>query len=249
MPDMAWQKLDDTLRRWADAGRTASFWLRDDDAIEPTAALDRLLDLTARHRIPLVLAVIPVHAGEALAARLCNEAQVAVVLHGWAHQNHAPAGEKKQEFGPHRSHEAMLTELVEGRTRLDTLFGPNFFPLFVPPWNRIDPTLVPRLPDAGVVALSTFGPERTSVPRTINSNIDIIDWHGTRGGRDPQGLVDEILVQLDRISVGSGTAVGILGHHLVHDAPAWDFLQRLFELTARHPACRWRSVEELVGEA
>jgi hypothetical protein len=244
-----WQELDVVLRRWADAGRAASFWLRDDDAVEPTAALDQLLELTGSDGIPLALAVIPAHAGAPLAARLRDEAHVTVVLHGWAHRNHAPAGEKKQEFGPHRAHEVMLAELAAGRTRLSELFGSTFFPLFVPPWNRIDPTLVPRLPEAGLTALSAFGPEKTSIPRTVNSNVDVIDWHGTRGGRDPDALIGEILAQLDRIAAGKSTAVGILTHHLVHDAAAWDFLERLFDLTADHPGCRWRSVRELIAEA
>lgn len=247
MSDTPWQRLDDALRRWADAGRTANLWLRDDDAVEPTAALDRLLDLTGRNVIPLALAVIPAHTGTPLAGRLQHASHATVVLHGWAHQNHAPASEKKQEFGPHRPHQAMLAELAEGRARLETLFGPTFFPLFVPPWNRIDPAVVPRLPEAGLLALSTFGPGKT--PEAVNSNVDIIDWHGTRGGRDPEALVAEIVAQLDRISSGKSRAVGILAHHLVHDAAAWDFLERLFDLTANHPACRWRSIRELVGQA
>ncbi len=40
------------LQRWRDAGRVARLWLRDDDAIEPTAALERLLAETKNYGIP-----------------------------------------------------------------------------------------------------------------------------------------------------------------------------------------------------
>ena len=43
-----WEPLAEELERWRLAGRRADFWLRDDDAVEPTAELDRLLGLT-RH--------------------------------------------------------------------------------------------------------------------------------------------------------------------------------------------------------
>ena len=56
------------LDGWQAAGGIARFWLRDDDAVEPTAALDRLLG--AMNGMPLTLAVIPAFSGAALAARL-----------------------------------------------------------------------------------------------------------------------------------------------------------------------------------
>ncbi len=46
--DDVWQPLLRALDRWNRAGRRAEFWLRDDDAIEPTEPLDRLLDLFER---------------------------------------------------------------------------------------------------------------------------------------------------------------------------------------------------------
>ncbi len=64
---MAWEPLRRELDRWQAAGRVARFWLRDDDAVEPTQPLDMLLDLTGEHEIPLTLAVIPGLTGEELA--------------------------------------------------------------------------------------------------------------------------------------------------------------------------------------
>lgn len=157
-----WQPLRDELARWRDAGLSVRLWLRDDDAVEPTGRLDALLDVTAAHRVPLLLAVIPALATSDLARRIVAEnangpAPVHIAVHGWRHVNHAPLGEKSQEFGPHRPLAAMRAELVRGRERLDALFGTQLLAVLVPPWNRLDPALLAHLPGAGFSALSTFG--------------------------------------------------------------------------------------------
>lgn len=248
MPGCPWQNLRDELDRWTDAGRRADFWLRDDDAVAPTLALEELLALTGEHRVPLLLAVIPKSTERNLVDRLHDAGHVRIGLHGWSHANHAPPSEKKQEFGPHRPQETMLREVETGRQRLESLFGSRFVPVFVPPWNRMDRTLVPRLPEAVIAMLSTFGPRRGAGPlRELNSTVDIIDWHGNRGGREEGELAAEIVAQLRRAFDGGQEAVGVLAHHLVHDAAAWRFLGRLFSETARHPGCRWRTFAELAA--
>ena len=40
-------------------GEPATLWWRDDDAIEPTDPLARMIDLAERHAVPLTIAVIP----------------------------------------------------------------------------------------------------------------------------------------------------------------------------------------------
>ncbi|RCS22628.1 polysaccharide deacetylase [Phyllobacterium salinisoli] len=246
MDDPAWQPLHDELLRWARAGRMAEFWLRDDDAVEPTAALDRSLDLTAKHAIPLTLAVIPAHTGDALAARLSREGHVSIAIHGWAHENHALAAEKKQELGPHRPRQVVLGDLARGFARLSHLHGERALPLLVPPWNRIDAGLVSELDRLGFRALSVFGPPKPASIPLINSNVDVMDWHGTRGCRDHVLLVVEIVAQLRR-AFGGGDPVGLLTHHLVHDEAVWSFMERLFEVTSLHRA-RWRSPPELLAK-
>lgn len=244
-----WQTLQAELDLWAQAGRRAAFWLRDDDATEPTPALDPLLGVTRRHQVPLLLAVIPEPARAALADRLRQQRHVSVALHGWAHANHAPPSEKKQEFGPQRPQQTMLAEIERGRLRLETLFGSSFTPVFVPPWNRIDGALAARLPEAGIAMLSTFGQRREGgAVRQLNSTVDIIDWHGTRKGRDAADLIAEIVEQLRQAFAKRSGAVGVLTHHLVHDDAAWRFLDRLLAATARHPACRWGTFVDLAAE-
>jgi hypothetical protein len=245
-PGEIWRPLTTELARWRQTGRTAEFWLRDDDAIEPTAALDRLLAMTAAHA-PVALAVIPAWTGAPLAERLARENHVTVAVHGWSHENHAPQGEKKQELGRHRPREVVLAELSEGCSRLERLHPGRFSPVLVPPWNRIDPDLLPHLAGIGFSALSVFGAPRPSPLRMLNSTVDIMDWRGNRGGRDHAALIAEIVAQLEAAFRGVGGPVGLLSHHLVHDEVAWSFVDRLFEVTEASGACRWRSLGELLA--
>ncbi|MCP5810160.1 hypothetical protein NL321_28850, partial [Klebsiella pneumoniae] len=80
----------------------------------------------------------------------------------------------------------MLRQLREGCVLLARLYPDRFVPVLVPPWNRIDAALLPYLNACGFKALSVFGPAKpveTSVPH-INTHVDLMDWHGTRGCRD-----------------------------------------------------------------
>jgi peptidoglycan/xylan/chitin deacetylase (PgdA/CDA1 family) len=233
------------LRRRLDAeaaaGRRVRFWLRDDDATAPGPALDRLLGLAGSAGWPVTLAVIPEGATEALAVRLAPQAAIAVAIHGWAHRNHAPPGEKPQELGAHRPPGAVLDELARGVARIGALFGPRAIPMLVPPWNRIAPVVVAGLPALGLRALSVFGPERPGPLPEINTQVDLIDWRGGRTGRPAEAIEAAVL---DRIAQGG--PVGILSHHLVHDAAAWQSLEDLARATAGHPGAEWVGAPDLI---
>jgi hypothetical protein len=240
-----WTPLADELDQWHQTGRIAPFWLRDDDAVEPTAELSRLLASTERHQIPVTLAVIPIHTGQVLADFLEGRPPLDVVVHGWSHHNHAGPSEKKQELGLHRPAETVLTELKAGIEKLQALHGPRLVPMLVPPWNRIAGSLIPELAGVGFRTLSVFGAEKPGPLPLINTHVDLMDWHGTRGGRAASALVADIVKRLRQMA-DTGGAMGLLTHHLVHDGAAWDFLDELFAITARHPACRWlRSADML----
>lgn len=233
----------DRLRRALDAradeGRPVTLWLRDDDAVEPTPALDRLFDL-ARRGVPLTIAVIPEQTGEALAQTVAAVPGVEVAQHGWSHANHASAVEKKQELGAHRPVPVVMEEVGRGFAKLSALHGPRFVPLMVPPWNRIAPQVASALPGAGFRALSVYGSARPGPLPQINTQVDLIDWHGSRGVRPAELLEGEVLVAME------AGPVGILTHHLVHDAEAWGFLDGLLAVTAGHPGCRWVPVSDLL---
>ncbi|MBL9053453.1 MAG: polysaccharide deacetylase family protein, partial [Tabrizicola sp.] len=137
----------------------AVFWWRDDDAVAPTSALDRLLDLSTAHAAPCLLAVIPKPTGPELASRLGRAPLVKVGVHGWSHENHAPAGSKKAELGPQRPARVQLEELRQGLEKLQALYPKKLVPVLVPPWNRIDPALIPGLSGLGFGGISVYGPE------------------------------------------------------------------------------------------
>jgi hypothetical protein len=222
----------------------AVFWWRDDDAVIPTPALDRLLALSASHAAPCLVAVIPKPTGPDLAAHLAGRPRITVAPHGWQHSNHAPPGTKKAELGPHRPAKLVLEELSLGLAKLQTLYPDQLAPILVPPWNRIDPDLIGALPGAGFQALSVYGPERPAALPSLNTHVDLMDWHGTGGGRPTASLVSDIVAALD---LGL-PAIGILSHHLVHDAQAWDFLDQLLALIAGHPGARWASAPDLLAQ-
>ena len=236
------QKILDQLDELAAKGASARVWWRDDDAIEPSAALDRLLALSGDHDIPATLAVIPAYSGAPLANRLRGQSHVTVAVHGWAHLNHASPGEKKQELGPHQPAHTVLHDLSRGLHHLKELHGAQAAPVLVPPWNRISDALVARLPTAGFEALSVFGPERPAPLPVINTHVDVMDWRGTRGGRDPALVADDLSAAIQR-----GAAVGLLTHHLVHDEAAWGFLESLVSLTRDHPGWQWVSLPQLLA--
>ena len=242
-----WKPLVAELDRWKRHGKQAQFWLRDDDAVVPTKALDQLLDLSGRFAIPICLAVIPKETGGALARRLQDLSDVSVALHGWSHENHAPADEKKQELGLHRGADIVLSELRCGTAHLATLYRQQFSGILVPPWNRIDKRLVTHLPGLGLSGLSTFGPEQMLPIPAINTHVDLIDWKGTRGGRATEALIADTVYRLQTTFIEGGS-VGFLTHHLVHDRAVWDFLERLFRLTTRHSGCTWRPAAALLPD-
>lgn len=245
----AWEPLRDELARWQDAGRVAQLWWRDDDAVEPTAALDTLLDLSKGYAAPITLAVIPAHTGDALSERLSAEQRVNVAVHGWSHENHAPEGEKKQELGGHRLTESVLGELYHGFLNLQRLYPGQFIPMLVPPWNRIDRGFIPKLSPLGFECLSTYGRAGAAGPiGVLNTHVDIMDWHGTRGGRPDGDLVAELVIELKDRFEGRDEPIGLLTHHLVHDMQAWDFCQRLFDETSGHEAVAWKAAAGLMED-
>jgi len=243
--DPIWQPLVEELARWQRADRKAELWLRDDDAVDPTPALDRLLDLTGAFAVPVTLAVVPAPTDGKLVVLLDKAPHAMVAIHGWAHRNHAPEDQKKQELGAHRPREAVLDDLARGLSRVTGLHGARAVPMLVPPWNRIDTGALSDLGSIGFTALSVFGPPKPAPLAVINSNVDIMDWHATRACHDHGLLVQAIIAQLQHAFDG-GEPVGLLTHHLVHDESAWLFLERLFTVTARTEASAWLPISTLI---
>lgn len=248
---MTWEMLDGELDRWVERGRAATLWWRDDDAVAMTPQLVALLELAARHAVPVALGAIPAAAEASLADAVAAAPTCTVVQHGYAHRNHAPAGERPRELGGARTAGEVGRELQAGANRLRALFGDRFRPVVVPPWNRIDDTVVQLLPALGYAGLSSFGVRTSSEPQPglvqVNAHVDPIGWRTDRAFVGAAACVERIVAHLAQRRTGAADpteATGLLTHHLVFDAAAWRFVDELFARTARHPAARWIGVRE-----
>ena len=235
---------------FAERGRKVRFWWRDDDAIEPTPALERMLELANRHDVDLALAVIPKDATEALAERLKEEPHALVLQHGWQHRNfqRKDLGEKAAELGSRRDPDALMAELTEGRNRLQSLFGDKFLPAMVPPWNRIAPGISRRLPGIGLSGLSTFTWHNFPRAHQVQSHVDILKWKKSVrfiGWRSAHLRFD---LQLTRRRNTGREPLGLLTHHLVHDEASFEFLEVFLEIAAHHEGAEWPSVRRLFEE-
>jgi hypothetical protein len=258
-PMVGWSDLIDELDRWQDSGRVATLWWRDDDATGPSGELDRLLSISGE--IPISLAVIPGAADAGLAAWLVHPSRshqttrLAVLQHGWRHQNHAVIG-KKSEFPPERCRRAVADDLAAGRARLAALFEGRALPVLVPPWNRFDYNFFPVLAACRLGAISCVLPRRSPRPApgivAANVHIDLVAWAGSRGfigeGAALGGLIGHLrarrLAQVD-----AEEPTGILTHHLVQDEATDAFLVRLAADTGAHHAARWLDATEVFADS
>ncbi len=253
--------LFDPLRReldlWRAEARTLEVWIRDDDAIAPAAAIDRLLALAGSVAAPVALAVIPEGATAALAERLEGEHAVSVLTHGWAHRSHAEPPAKKAEFGADRPLAERRADAAAGFARIGALFGDRAAPVFTPPWNRAAPDLWPHLAEIGFAAISTFGPRARAEPApglvAVNTHLDPIDWKGSRSLADPETLIAAAARALSDRRAGGADAeepFGLLTHCLVHDEAIWSFCARLLEFFAEAgDVVRLVGVGEKIGRA
>ncbi|MFV1465590.1 polysaccharide deacetylase family protein [Phaeobacter sp. JH20_02] len=241
-----WTNLDRELARWQEDGLILPLWWRDDDAIAATPQLDRLIEQSQQLALPAHLAVVGRDATSSLANRLAQVDTLVPVVHGWAHQNHAPHGEKKAEFGTHRPIDDVLEDAENALTLLRDLFGDRLRPMFVPPWNRIDAEVEPWLAGLGYSALSTFAPRRRAKAAPglwqINTHLDPIDWKGTRSLVPPALLLSQLVTQLAARRKGQADVAepyGILTHHLVQDDVTWTFCSDVIRRLLDGPGRAW----------
>ncbi len=232
----SWEQFDMALDAAARRGETIRVWWRDDDAGRDDPALSRLLDLAERHGSPLALAVVPSWLEPATQGRIAASSRTTVLQHGFAHANHARTGGKSIELGG-RDVETILDELRRGFEVLRDAFGATFLEVLVPPWNRIDSALLPRLPDGSYRGLSVYGRrqglEAAPGVTLVNTHVDLVNWRGDRGFVGETPMLEQLIDLLE-----SDEPIGILTHHLVMDEAGWTFLERLLAVLIRHPATK-----------
>lgn len=263
-----WDDLARECDAWATMGRMVELWWRDDDAVDDTPDLRRLLDLAAG-RAPLALAVIPASLTMRLVAAVGGAGDgtgdgnsINVLQHGFDHRNRAAAGAKKSEFPAERPAAEVTEILALGRDKLAAAFGPRFVPVLTPPWNRFDAQHLSALPGLGYRGITTYLARRgkAAAPGVVqvNTHVDVIDWHGPApdgGGRrafigtgNALALLTGHLAAKRRGIADIDEATGVLTHHLVHDTETWEFLAALLDWCAARPGIAWRGATELFPE-
>lgn len=227
-----WSPLRRTLKQFRNEGLALPLWWRDDDATEPTTALDRLYETALRMQVPVHVAVIPGFAKPGLASLNDTSGMFVPVAHGWKHVNNAPLDEKRSEFGTARP--GAEKEIKLSFDAMRSLFDTDFLPLFVPPWNRFDRSHIQALRPAGYRGISMFPSKRKlgSTPglHQIKTHIDPVDWHGSYGLHTPEKIIARTVYRLQARRAGLedvSEPLGLLTHHLVHTEEIWQFSENL----------------------
>ena len=245
-PVTGWHSLAQELDAWHGVGQRATLWWRDDDACRDSEALQRLLGVARDHRVPVAVAAIPAATDATLRDAIARCAEATILQHGYAHANHAPAGERSAELGAHRPLDARLDELARGRDMLSRAFADRFAPVLVPPWNRIAPDMFPALPSIGFAGVSSFGARTVARPVSglvqINTHVDPIAWRRGRVFIGADAAIERFVAHLRARRTGETDAsepTGFLTHHLALDAGAWAFVAELVARALDHPAAAW----------
>lgn len=248
----AWAMLQNELDLWVESGKTATFWWRDDDAVEETPKIQLLDRLSRDMEVPVSVAVIPAVMHDSLVQFLHQRDNFTAMQHGYSHRSYALKAAKKIELGGDRSCDEIQAELDRGRRLLSTAFGEQFIPVLVPPWNRIESRIYPTLASAGFSGISSIWARETACPvkglLQVNTHLDPVNWHHERGFIGETIAIGQIHQHLSaRRQVGGDIAepTGILTHHLIQNDEVWAFCRTLFDTLNRHPATRWLNAREI----
>jgi hypothetical protein len=260
----AWHSVRDELDCWVNSGLKAKFWVRDDDAIEPSEQLMRLRSLAASHDIRVGLAVIPGCVSRDLIKFLDRNApQFYPMCHGWKHVNYN-LKKRPAEFGPDRPISGLVSDAKSAFRVFSELFG-SARAIFVPPFNRVTPTLIKSLPDIGFLGVSLMPnyferkilqvgsrlnynmpikiPDFNVGPR-IDVHIDVINWRA-RTAREIPAIANELVQHLRVRRLGflrADAPIGLLTHHLVHDERIWRLCRDILGTLQSHQAVEFLDI-------
>lgn len=235
-------RLERELARWREAGVSPRLWWRDDDAREPTSALDRLLRVT--DGVPLAMAIVPDGDLAGLGRQLGRISNVTVSQHGVDHVNRRAPGEAKGEYPPGASTAFIAQRIGAACRRMEAHGLASVF--YTPPWNRIDDHLLDALAAVGSGGLSAWGgfQAREGGCARLDTHVDVLRWNPRPRFRGAEAFLSALRRELIRRRVARRFAdpIGLLSHHLDHDEGAWRFLEHLvdfargrFEWVAFHP--------------
>lgn len=258
------------LDLWARDGVTANFWWRDDDAIDASAQLETLANLSESNNLTVGLAVIPARIQSGLSGALAVHKHLIPLCHGYRHENHARFG-PMAEFGPDRPIESLIEDARNALDIFHSKLGDRGFPVFVVPFNRIERQFEAILPQLGFAGVSA-GPSRWErwlslilartprLPAVINgrkqhrdrfrvdAHLSPIEWTSPRAPADPHSLAHRAvgLLRARRLAmIDRDLPVGIVTHHLDHSPEIWQLTGNLIHVLRQHPATCFLSPYEI----
>ena len=248
-----WGGIVRELDEWAGEKRVAQFWWRDDDAQDTSAQLKNMLAVARQFDVAIGLSVIPVGLKPRLVAAL-GGADAQILVHGFAHQNHARKGQAKRELGGTRTVDEVVDDVRKGLALIRDRFGQRALPELVPPWNRILPGALAQLPRLGFRGVSTWKPRVSAKPAAglvqVNTHLDLIDWRRGRVIKDERLIAGLLLRKLRwRRALRSRATepLGLLTHHAYWGPAKERIVVHLLEATRGHPAVRWHTPASAFG--
>ncbi len=224
---------------------TAVFFRADDVAV-PGRQFRRLMEIFTRNEVPLGLAVVPAWLTPPRWQALSGMGAARPDLwcwhqHGWRHRNHEPEG-KKQEFGPFRPADALRADLERGRRRLNVIIGPDFSPLFTPPWNRCSEITLALLQEMGYDAVSRSRGSQPPAPSGLPDHAVDVDLHTDRAPSAASGW-QRLIGQLEK-SLGRPRC-GIMIHHQRMNDAAFCFLDTLLGILRQQSRLHMADMRDL----
>ena len=244
-------RLDDRLRSGCDKAESThpvALFFRADDVAVPGMNFNRMMDLFAKYGMPLSLAIVPAWLTPRRWQYLNsfekkNPSRWCWHQHGWRHANHETEG-KKQEFGDARTVSAIRQDLERGKHRLAQLVGDRFFPVFTPPWNRCSAGTLQALKEMGYAAVSRSRGSTPPAPRGLPDFCVNVDLH-TRKEQVPADGWHNLLQEFEQ-SIASGYC-GVMIHHQLMNAAAFDFLELLLKALTKNPAIQILNFKDLAS--
>ena len=229
-------KLERVINTEISSGNIIRFWWRDDDVIDDTDELNKLLEFSIANNVPSYLAVIPKTLSDDAINKIKEHHNISVMQHGYSHNNYANVGEPFNEFGQHRNLEAQLKEIRIGFEKLITSFGNQFVPVFVPPWGHIAESVIEKLSTIGIKGISLIGHSDKNYPCLFNKNvdIDIFSWKTQSeisyefNIRDYSQILDDICDKIKlKINNNNSITIGIVTHSQIMNNQDWRIFRKL----------------------
>lgn len=237
-------RLSAELAAWRRAGKRVPLWWRDDDAIDAGPALDRLLALSARHQVPLALAVIPDQLSPELVPLINAQPAVSVLQHGLDHRSRRVEGHAPAQFGDDQTAAEIAAAIAASMQRLATF--ERVLPVYVPPWNAVQPRLIEALRSLDL-RLSAF--DSLDESDRVDAHLDVLRWGARprfRGAGRLLNRLARLLAERRRQHLWD-RPVGLLTHHLDQDEPSWRFLNVLFTRLGPASGCLWLTADQVFG--